>query len=143
MSIEDGAARVLDTDVRDVLVGPINGRIALGTAQVLRARNARAFRELEADATAAPVAAREFSRAERLLIRVPVYAADSPAVFTARLVSKPGKVMRDLPTTAAGPDRQQIDLPLAGLAAGDYLVELGLTSAAGNATDVLAFRVTP
>lgn len=144
MSIEDTAARVLDIDIRDVVVGPLNGRLVLGTAEVLRARSARAFRELEADATAVPVAAREFSRAERLLIRVPVYAADPPGVLIARLLSKPGATMRELAVTpAAGPDRQQIDLPLAGLAAADYLVELTLTSAAGEAKGAVAFRVTP
>lgn len=144
MSIEDAAARVIDTDIREVVVGPINGRVAFGTAEVLRARTARAFRALEADATAAPVAAREFSRAERLLIRVPVYAADPPAVLTARLVSKPGKTMRELPVAAtAWPDRQQIDLPLAALPAGDYMVQLTLKSAGDEANDVVAFRVTP
>jgi len=101
MSIEDEAARVLDKDIRDVVVGSLDGRVALGTAEVLRARSARAFRELEADGTAAPVAAREFSRAERLLIRVPVYGADPEPVLTARLVSKPGETMRELPVTAA------------------------------------------
>lgn len=144
MSIEDTTARVLDTDIRDLVVGPLNGRLVLGTAEVLRARSARAFRALEADATAVPVAAREFGRAERLLIRVPVYAADPPAALIARLVSKPGATMRELPVTAAaGSDRQQIDLPLAGLAAGDYLVELTLTSVAGEAKGAVAFRVTP
>ena len=58
MSIEDAAARVVDTDVRDVVVGPLSGPLVLGTAEVLRASSARAYRALEADATAAPVAAR-------------------------------------------------------------------------------------
>jgi VWFA-related protein len=144
MSIEDGASRVVDTDVRDVVVDPLSGPLVLGTAEVLRASNARAYRALEADATAAPVAARVFSRTERLLIRVPVYAADQSAFLTASLASKPGRSMRALPVTRSSrPDVYEVELPLAGLAAGDYVVELTAKSPSGNANDVVAFRVTP
>jgi len=111
---------------------------------VLRASNARAYRALEADATAAPVAARVFSRTERLLIRVPVYAADQSAFLKASLASRPGTSMRALPVTRSSrPDVYEVDLPLAGLAAGDYVVELTAKSPSGNANDVVAFRVTP
>ena len=97
-----------------------------------------------ADAAAPPVAAREFSRSERLLIRVPVYSAGTAAELSARLVSKAGSMMRQLLVTA-GPesDVQQIDLSLAGLATGDYLVELLAKSDAGQASDSVAFSVTP
>jgi VWFA-related protein len=145
MSIEDAASRVVDTDVRDVVVGPLSGPLALGTAEVLRASSARAYRALEADAAAAPVAARVFSRTERLLIRVPVYAADQSVSLQARLASRPGTSMRVLPVTRSSsrPDLYQIDLPLAGLATGDYVVEITAKGPAGNANDVIAFRVTP
>jgi hypothetical protein len=51
--------------------------------------------------------------------------------------------MRELSVTV-GPesDLQQIDLSLAGLATGDYLVELLAKSDAGQATDSVSFRVT-
>jgi len=145
MSIEDAGSRVVDTDVREVVVGPLSGPLVLGTAEVLRASNARAYRALEADAAAAPVAARVFSRTERLLIRVPVYAADQSAFLEASLASKPGtSSMRALPVTRSSrPDVYEVDLPLAGLAAGDYVVELRAKSPSGNANDVVAFRVTP
>ena len=46
-------------------------------------------------------------------------------------------------TPPAAPDGDnQIDLPLAGLAAGEYPIELTATSPAGRATDQLGFRVT-
>jgi VWFA-related protein len=144
MSIEDAASRVVDTDVREVVVGPLSGPLVLGTPEVLRASNARAYRALEADATVAPVAARAFSRSERLLIRVPVYDADQSAILKANLASKPGTSMRALPVTRSSrPDVYQVDLPLAGLAAGDYVVELTAKSPSGSANDVIAFRVTP
>ena len=144
MSIEDAASRVVDTDVRDVVVGPLSGPLVLGTAEVLRAGNARAFRALAADPAAAPAAGRVFSRTERLLIRVPVYAADQSASLTASLGSKPGAAMRALTVTRSSrPDLYEVDLPLAGLAAGDYVVELTAKSPAGGANDIVAFRVTP
>ena len=144
MSIEDAASRIVDTDVRDVVVGPLSGPLVLGTAEVLRASSARGYRALEADPTAAPVAARVFSRRERLLIRVPVYAADQSASLKATLASKPGTAMRALAVTRSlWPDSYEVDLPLAGLAAGDYLVELTATSPAGETKDVVVFRVTP
>jgi hypothetical protein len=144
MSIEDASSRVVDTDVRDVVVGPLSGPLVLGTAEVLRASTARAYRALEADPTAAPVAARVFSRTERLLIRVPVYAADQSASLNATLGSKPGTSMRALAVTRSSrPDSYEVDLPLAGLAAGDYVVELTAKSPAGETKDIVAFRVTP
>lgn len=143
MSIEDTALRVVDTDVRDVIVNALASPVSLGTAEVLRARNARDFRSLESDPAAAPVAAREFSRTERLLVRVPAYAADGAPSVTARLVSKLGSVMRDL-TVAEGPRPHvyQIDVPLAGLAVGDYSVQFVAKSSAGESRDDLPFRVT-
>jgi hypothetical protein len=35
----------------------------------------------------------------------------------------------------------QIDVPLAGLAVGDYTVEVSASHGTGNATDALAFRI--
>jgi VWFA-related protein len=144
MSIEDAASQVVDTDVRDLIVAPLTAPVVLGTAEVIRLRNARDFRTVEASADAVPVAAREFSRSERLLIRLPVYATAGSPVVSARLVSKLGSAMRDLAVAPGpAPGLYQIDLPLAGLASGGYTVEFIATSPAGEAKDSLAFRVTP
>jgi VWFA-related protein len=143
LSIEDASLRVVDTDVRDVIVNALASPVALGTAAVFRARTARDFRLFASDPAAAPVAAREFSRTERLLIRLPAYSPDGAPKVTARLVSKLGAVMRDLPVTAApGPNLYQIDLSLAGLATGEYTVQVAAASGAGEAKDTLSFRVT-
>ena len=145
MAIVDAAAQPLDTDVRDLVVDTLAAPIALGTPEVFRARNARDLRAMISDPSAVPVAAREFSRREQLLVRVPAYAPDGAPQVTARLASKAGS-MRDL-DVSPGPsaDRFQIDLPLAGLASGDYVITLSIANGAGDAqarTDV-SFRVTP
>jgi VWFA-related protein len=144
LSIEDAASRVIDTDVRDLVVAGFREPLALGTAQVFRARSAREYRALAADPEATPVAARQFSRAERLMVRVPVYASPPPADVTARLVNRVGALLRELAVMPAPqPDSYQIDLPLAGFAAGEYAVEFIARTADGEAKDKVSIRVTP
>jgi VWFA-related protein len=145
MSIEDAASRVLDTDVRDVVVGPLSEAVAFGTPAVFRARTARAFNALAGDPGATPVASREFSRVERLLIRAPLYAPEGAAVaVTAILANRLGQTMRAIPATrAAGSNLYSVDLPLAGLAAGEYAVLLQAAGQPGDARETVAFRVTP
>ncbi len=140
MSIEDAASDAIDSDVRDVLVRDLRGAVVLGTPEVFRGRTALDLRELRA-ANAVPVAAREFSRAEHLLVRVPVY-APSPTV-TASLVSSAKQVMRQLAVqqASASGGLAQIDLPLASLPPGDYSVAIAAKAAAGSAKESLDFRV--
>jgi VWFA-related protein len=144
MAIEDAAARPLDTDVRDLVVDPMTAPVALGTPEVFRARNARDLRTFMSDPDAVPVAAREFSRIERLLIRVPAYAPDGEPHVSARLASRSGS-MRDLDVTPGpSPDRFQVDLPLAGLASGEYVIQLRVAaSGEGEARADVSFKVTP
>jgi VWFA-related protein len=144
MSIQDMTAQVLDSDIRDFSVPEFRKPVSLGTPEILRARNAREFRQIDADA-AVPVASREFSRAERLLIRFPAYGpSDAAPSLSAKLLNRSGQTMRELSvapaSTPAGTN--EIDLPLAGLANGEYLIELTAKSPAGEATDRINFRVT-
>ena len=45
--------------------------------------------------------------------------------------------------TAAGADgRSQIEVPLATLAPGEYLIEIKATAEGGEATELVGFRVT-
>src|SRR5207342_629953 len=69
MSIQDAASTVLDEDVREMSIRDLKGEVAVGTPEILRARNAREFHAIDGQAAAVPVASREFSRTERLLIR--------------------------------------------------------------------------
>ncbi len=144
MSIQDVAAEVLDSDVRELSVADFARDVAIGTPIVLRARNARERRLLD-DLSAVPVASRDFSRAEHLLIRFPAYGpAGAAPALSARLLNRIGSSMRDLtiaPAVAPG-STNQIDLPLAGLAAGEYVIEITATSPSGEARDRIGFRVT-
>ncbi len=142
MSIEDAASTAIDSDVRDIVVRDLEGAVVLGTPAVFRARTARDVRELREEDAAVPVAAREFSRAESVLIRVPAYSSPAPAI-TATLISPAKQPMRRLQTEAVK-NRQsvtQIDVPLAGLPPGEYAVEIVATSQGGAAKERVAFRV--
>jgi VWFA-related protein len=146
MSIQDVTSRVLDVDIRDIAVRELKGDVVLGTPEVLRARNAREFRTLSAADSAVPVASREFSRTERLLIRFPAYApAGTQPTVSARLLSRTGQPMRDLTVEPGSGDEGEhaIDLPLAGLAAGEYFVEVEAAIPSGETRDRVGFRVTP
>ena len=145
MAIEDAGSRVLDRDIRDLVVGGFPGPVTIGSAEVLRARTAREFQVLAADPASTPVASRQFSRAERLLVRVPVFSTGAEPVLSARLVSGLGAPMRDL-TVVPSPSPLgsfQIEVPLAALAAGAYSVELTARTPDGEARDSVPFRVTP
>ena len=143
MSVEDAAARVLDTDVREVVVGGLTGAIAIGTPEVLRARTARDLRSLEASPDATPTASREFSRVEQLVIRLQVYSAPEPVV-TASLMNRRGQSMRALVVTKGESSGEyRLEIPLSGLAAGDYTVNVQATADNAAAREAMSFRVTP
>jgi hypothetical protein len=142
MNIQDGDRRDVDTDVRDLIIRDLRGRVAIGTPEVLRARNAREFRALGADPDATPVSSRIFSRTERLLIRFPAYAPDGEPTVSARLLNRMGQAMRTLDVSAGVGGDHEIDLQLSGLASGEYQLELDASSSAGSVTERIDFRVT-
>jgi VWFA-related protein len=143
MSIEDAGRRPIDSDVREISVRDLSAVVALGTPQVFRGRTALDFRSAAA-ADPSPVASREFSRAERLLIRVPAYGPPSaPLTVTARLLNRRGQVIRALAVRPGpAPGLRDIDLPLAPFAPGEYRLGLEASSGSMSAADSLDFRIT-
>ena len=143
MKIQDASRQEVDSDVRDISVRDLRGGVVIGTPEFLRARNAREFRALDSASEAVPVSSRQFSRTERLLIRFPAYAPDGQQIsIAARLLNRMGQPMRTLEVRAAADGEHEIDITLAGLASGEYQLELAATSPAGKTTEVLGFRVT-
>jgi hypothetical protein len=144
LSVESADAQILDSEVREITVPDLTGQTVLGTPAVFRVRTPRELQQLKADAKAIPTAAREFTRTERLLIRVPAYgpAATAPKL-TARLLNRAGQAMNDLQVTAAASSDavSEIELPLASLSAGEYLVEITVAGESA-AQEIIGFRVT-
>jgi VWFA-related protein len=139
-AVEDSAGQRIDSDVRDVIARDLRGAVVLGTPEVFRTRTARDLRELRADRSPVPVASREFSRTEHLVIRIPAYSSVQTPVVSATLVSPARQAMRQLTVEQASGSSPlaHIDVPLAGLASGQYTVNI----AAGDAKEVLTIRVT-
>jgi VWFA-related protein len=145
MSVAGAASQVLDSEIREITVPDLTSpQTTLGTPEVLRARTPREFQQLKADASAVPIAAREFSRTDRLLIRVSAYGPGGTApTLSVHLLNRAGSSMSELqasPAPTAG--LQQVDLPLAALAPGEYVVEITATGEGGEAKELVGFRVT-
>jgi VWFA-related protein len=141
----EGKGGVLDSDVQEVVVPDFSGpETHLSTPRVMRARNAVEFRTLSTSADPAPTAGREFRRTERLLVRFAAYGpgGNVPPV-TAKLLNRGGRSMSDLPVTAhtGASTSHQIDLPLASLPPGEFLIEIKAKSDAGEATELIPIRI--
>jgi hypothetical protein len=143
VAVEGARGQVLDTEVQEFTVPDFTGpQAAISTPMVLRARTVPEFRALAANPDAVPSPGREFARTERLIVRFSTYgpggAPISPAV---RLLNRTGKPMSDLPAAAAG-HAFQVDLPLANLAVGEYLIEIKAATGGTEAKELIGFRIT-
>ncbi len=91
-----------------------------------------------------PTVGREFRRTDRLLIRFDAYGPGTSApTVTARLLNRGGTAMSTLPVRAPAAPGQpsQVDLPLAPLASGEYLIEIKATGDGGEAQELIALRI--
>jgi VWFA-related protein len=136
VAVESAGSEVLDSEVREVAVPDLTVPDAvIGTPAVFRARTVRELQQLKTDAQAAPTAAREFSRSDRVFVRVPVY-GQNPAV-TARLLNRAGDKMSELPASGDAGATRDFDLTLSSLPPGEYLVEIST----GASKELVGFRV--
>ena len=111
---------------------------------MFRARTQPEADRLAADATAVPTIARDFRRTERLVVRAQAYGpgTEIPDV-SARLLNRAGDPMEELkvplpPATGL----VNVQVPLANLAPGEYILELKAKGQEGEAKQLIGFRVT-
>ena len=97
---------------------------------------------IKANAAAVPTVDREFLRTDRLLIRLDTYTpgGEAPAL-SGRLLNRSGQKMADLPIQATAGAPSDLELPLAALPIGDYLIEVNAKTASGTAQELIAFKV--
>ena len=142
VSVEGAASQVLDTETRDIAIPDLTAAHAvLGTPEIFRARTVRDYQVLKADAGAIPLATREFSRTDRLLIRVPSYGpGGTTPSLSAHLLNRAGSAMNELQAVLSqNAGEQQLEVPLSGLAPGEYVIEI---TAGDEAKELVGFRVT-
>lgn len=140
MNVEEATGGTLDSEIRTITVPDLTAtEAAISTPRVHRARTVRDFQTIAADPAAVPAVAREFSRTERLLIRFEVYGNATP---TAILMNRNGSKMADVPVAASAiAGTHQIDLSLAAIAAGEYIIEITAKGATGEAKELVPLRV--
>ncbi|HYE85134.1 MAG TPA: VWA domain-containing protein [Vicinamibacterales bacterium] len=145
LTIEGDGTGTLDSEDRELTLPDASAPdVRLSTPKVWFARNAREFAALSGSTPPAPVATREFRRTDRLLVRVDAYApAGSTARVTAQLLNQQGTKMIDVPVTAPMEGTtHSVDLALASLAAGQYLLEITANSEGHKpVSELVAFRL--
>jgi VWFA-related protein len=132
---------MLDRDQR-VLTIPTSGAapLALSTPVVMRARTPNELKALDAG-TGSAAATRDFVRSDRLRVRItPFGAAAKNAILKAVLLGPRGARLVDLPIRATG-GYHEVDLPLASIAQGEFLIRLEALSDEHKAEALVAFRV--
>jgi VWFA-related protein len=144
IAVEDAGGEVLDRELRKLNVPSMGLGLTLSTPEVLRGRTLPEWQKLAADPAAVPVVERAFRRTDRLLIRVGAQSSSGTPAMTARMLNRDGAEMAPLPVTAAGVGGvSHIDVPLAALPTGDYLIEVIAKDGAEQASTLVAIRVVP
>jgi hypothetical protein len=149
VSVEGAASQVLDSETREVAVPDLTSpQTMLGTPALYRARTIRDLQQIKTDPNAVPSTVREFNRTDRVLVRVPAYAAGtSTAAVTARVLNRAGDPMNELPAVppASPGGDAQFDVPLAPLPPGEYIIEIKAAGGAADKADqkqLVGFRIT-
>jgi VWFA-related protein len=145
LSVEGSSSQVLDTETREITIPDLTApQPMLGTPSILRARTLPELNKLKADGDAIPTASREFTRTDRLVVRVPTYGPGGTApTLKVHILNRAGNAMSELQATAAPKaGEQQIDLAIAALPPGEYVLEIKAGDQDGDAKELVGFRIT-
>jgi hypothetical protein len=119
-------------------------QLALSAPILLRARTVADARILAEGRQASPFAGREFNRTDHVFVRFTVYGAPaSQATASARLTTKAGVSLLELPLAkmAGTETTYQVELPLASIARGDYLIAVAAAHGEERARALVPLRV--
>jgi VWFA-related protein len=146
-TVRDANGNILDEDRRPFSVPDLSATdLAIGAPLVLRARTVSDAKAIAGARQAVPFAGREFIRTDHLFVRFSVYgAAAFEADVSARLTSKAGTTLLELPVAkmAGAETAYQIDLPLASIARGDYLIAVAAAHGEERTRALVPLRVVP
>ncbi len=141
-TIHDSTGEVIDREQRDLVIPSPATTLGLTTPVLSRARNAAELRALAAVTVPVPFAGREFSRTDRVLLRVFAYgAASSDASVTAQLLGPRGNTLAQLPIRPAARGGYQLDLPLTSLAAGEFVVAIAARTTLNSVETYVPIRI--
>jgi len=131
LSVESETGGVLDSETREWNVPEVSS--GLSTPQVFRARTVREVQTLVKEWAGLPTLSRDFSRAERVIVRVDAY-GDAP---TAVLLNRAGERMVDVPVQVLVAPVYYLELQLGALAPGEYLIEV----TSGSARELVPLKI--
>ncbi len=144
LAVEGETGEVIDRTRDEIEIPDFTGPdLVLSTPAFFRARNNLEWQQVVTDWDAIPAVARDFRRTERILLRVEAYAPGTtePDV-TAWLLNRQGTRMFPLVVQpAADGHPYQVDIQPAGLAPGDYVIELKVTTSSDELVELVAFRL--
>jgi len=142
IDVEGPDGVVLDSERRRLTIPDLATETAISTPRLFRGRTARELGAIRDDAAAVPLATREFSRVEQLLIKFDVYNRSDQSMPRATLINRRGQRLTSLPVAVAGAgSTHSIELGLGFVASGDYVVEIATGAASDEVKALLAFRV--
>jgi VWFA-related protein len=144
LTIQDSNGDMIDHEQRTITIPDVGKTtLALTTPIVSRARSAAEFRSLNAGEPVA-FAGRDFSRSDRLLLRVAPYgSASSDAEVTAQLVGPRGTTLAELPIHTDGEGAGfRLDLPLSSLATGEFLISIAARTPAERVETFVPLRIS-
>ena len=145
VAVETADADVIDSELRDISVPDLTvPQTSFGTPAVFLSRTIRELQQLRVDPEAVPTPLREFTRTDRVFVRVRAYGpgTSAPSV-TARLLNRSGQAMSELTVTATpgAAGASDVDLSLAPLPPGEYLVEMTATGEGEPVKELVGFRL--
>ena len=145
-TIRDSAGEMIDREQRTVSIPDVQKTtLALTTPVISRARSAAEFRSLMAGSEPAAFAGRDFTRSDRLVVRVTPYGtAAADAEVTAQLVGPRGNTLAELPIHAEGGETGgfRLDLPLSSLATGEFIVAIAARTSAERVETMVPLRIS-
>jgi hypothetical protein len=141
--VQNASGQVMDSATQDFTVPDYTAvQVSFSTPRVFRARTPRDVQSIAANPAAVPAVDRAFSRTERVLVWADAYGpGQSSPTVSARLLNRGGTSMSDVPVQKSPTGGAQVEIALASLAAGEYLLELTAKTDAGSAQELIAFRV--
>jgi len=145
LTIRDAAGNIVDEDRRPFSVPDLSAaNLAIGVPVLLRARTAADARLLAEGRPAIPYAGREFVRTDRLFVRFSVFGESARAAdVSAQLTNKTGGALLELPIVpmTGGESLYQVELPMASIARGDYLLAVAARHGEERARALVPVRV--
>ncbi len=124
IAVRDAAGTILDEDRRPFSVPDLSApALAIGAPVLVRTRTVADARAVAEGRPAVPFAGREFRRTDHLTVRFSVYGtAAQDAEVSARLTTRAGTPLLDLPVRTLAGAGYQLEVPLTSIARGDYLI---------------------